>query len=52
MEGLYFLLQCFGERFVDCDNEQAKVDAEVNRETLVGAYNAILDYARLLIANP
>lgn len=45
MKEVYYLLRCFGERYINCDNQEAVFDAETNRENLVGAYNAILDYA-------
>jgi hypothetical protein len=48
MENFCNLLQCFGERYINCSNDQAKIDVEMNREALAGAFNAIMDYARRL----
>lgn len=45
MKEIYYLLRCFGERYINCDNAEAQLDVVMNRENLVGAYNAILDYA-------
>ena len=50
MDNVFWLLSCFGERYINVDNEQATLDA-ANREIMVGAYNAILDYVRGLVDN-
>ena len=47
MKEVYYLLRCFGERYINCDNVEAQFDAEYNRENIVGAYNAIVEYAAL-----
>ena len=50
MEQVYTLLKLFGERYVFCDNDQAKLDACPEcREDLVAAYAAIMNYIRLKI---
>lgn len=38
------LLKCFGDRYINCDNDQAIIDASFNREDMVSTFNAILDY--------
>ena len=48
MENFCNLLRCFGERYINCSNDQAKIDVEMNREALAGAFNAIMDYAQRL----
>lgn len=48
MENFYNLLQCFGERYINCSKDQARIDVEMNREALAGAFNAIMDYAHRL----
>ena len=48
MEQVYAMLKLFGERYVFCDDEQAKADAEPEcREDLIAAYVAIMDFAKL-----
>ena len=46
MSKLYYLMVCFGDRFVNVTKDEALFDVEHHRDTLVGAYNAILDYVR------
>ena len=48
MNDIYNLLKCFGERYINCDDEQAIFDAAHNREDLVAAFNAIVNYTELL----
>ena len=36
------LLTLFGERYIFCDNEQAKLDAELARDSIADAFIAIL----------
>lgn len=48
MNDIYALLKCFGERYINCDDEQAQFDVNYHREDLVAAYNAILTFARML----
>ena len=38
------LLVLFGERYINTDDDQAVMDARLNRENLVTAFNAILDF--------
>lgn len=45
MDQIYSLIKLFGERYIFCDNEQALLDA-ANREELVSAYAAIMDYVK------
>lgn len=45
MNHIYSLIKLFGERYIFCDNEQALFDA-ANREELVSAFAAIMDYAK------
>ncbi len=46
MEQIYSLIKLFGERYIFCDDEQAKEDAKPeNREELVSAYAAIMNFA-------
>lgn len=45
MEYIYAMVKLFGERYVFCDDEQALLDA-ANREELVSAYAAIMDYIK------
>lgn len=37
------LLELYGERYIMCDGEQAKLDAEYNRDAMAEAYVAIVD---------
>lgn len=47
MEQIYSLVKLFGERYIFCDNDQALIDAlPENRDELVSAYAAIMDYIR------
>lgn len=48
MNDIYALLKCFGERYINCDDEQAQFDVNYNREDLVSAFNAILAFAETL----
>lgn len=43
MEQIYAMIKLFGERYIFCDDEQARLDI-TNREELVSAYAAIMDY--------
>ena len=43
MEQIYSLLKLFGERYINCSDDQAMLDAAHNRESLVSAFNAILN---------
>lgn len=45
MEYIYAMIKLFGERYVFCDDEQARLDT-INREELVSAYAAIMDYVK------
>lgn len=49
MENIYALLKCFGDRYMNCDEEQAELDLHVGREDMVATFNAIVDYAELLL---
>lgn len=49
MDNVFYLLSCFGERYINVDNDQATLDAS-NREVMVGTYNAILDVVRGLLS--
>ena len=46
MNQIYSLVKLFGERYIFCDDEQALLDA-ANREELVSAYAAIMEYVRV-----
>lgn len=48
---LYYLMLCFGDRFINCSKDEAQFDFNYNRENMVGAYNAILDYVHMLADN-
>ena len=48
MSKLYNLMVCYGDRFINVTKDEALFDVEYNRDTLVGAYNAILAYVRTL----
>lgn len=48
MDNVFYLLSCFGERYINVDNEQAVLDAS-DREVMVGTFNAILDVVRNLL---
>lgn len=41
------LLKLFGDRYIHCDDDQALADVRYNREDMVEAFNAILDYAEM-----
>ena len=45
MNNITALLKCFGERYINCDDEQAMFDAKYNREEMVLTFNAILHFA-------
>ncbi len=45
MDQIYSLVKLFGERYIFCDDEQALLDCQ-NREELVSAYAAIMDYVK------
>lgn len=47
MNDILSLLTLFGERYINCDTDQAIVDAMHNRDSMVEAYNAILHMAAL-----
>ena len=50
MDQIYSLVKLFGERYVFCTDDQATEDAlPVNREELVSAFAAIMDYIRLVV---
>ena len=44
MDDIFALLKCFGERYINCSDDQAMLDAAHNREFLVSAFNAILHF--------
>lgn len=49
MTNIYSLLKLFGERYIYCTDKQAEFDAKAeNREDLVAAFSAILDYMNFL----
>lgn len=44
MDQIYSLVKLFGERYIFCDDEQAKEDAKPeNREELVMAFSAVMN---------
>jgi hypothetical protein len=47
MEQIYTLLKLFGERYINCSDDQAMLDAAHNRESLVSAFNAILYFTEM-----
>ena len=47
MEQIYSLLKLFGERYINCSDDQAMLDAAHNRESLVSAFNAILNFIEM-----
>jgi folylpolyglutamate synthase/dihydropteroate synthase len=47
MEQIYSLLKLFGERYINCSDDQAMLDAAHNRESLVSAFNAILYFTEM-----
>lgn len=44
MNLIHALLKCFGERYIYNTKSQALLDLERNRDDMVGAFSAILDY--------
>jgi len=49
MESVYHLLNCFAERYIEVEEEEAVFDARFHRDGLIGSFNAIRDYVRTLI---
>lgn len=49
MESVYHLLNCFAERYIEVEQEEAIFDARYHREGLIGSFNAIRDYVLKLI---
>lgn len=47
LQNAIFMLTCFGDRFINVDDSQAKLDLE-NRDYLVSCFNCILDLFDLL----
>lgn len=45
MNDIIALLKCFGDRYINCDNDQAVLDAMYMREDMVATFNAILHFA-------
>lgn len=46
MSDFYHLMECFGDRFINVTKDEALYDVENNRDTMVGAYNALTEYAK------
>ena len=44
MDQVYSLIKLFGERYIFCDDEQAILDCRLNREDVVSAYSAIMEF--------
>lgn len=48
MDDIYALLKLYGDRYINCSDEQALFDVTNNREEMIVAYNAIMHYAEML----
>lgn len=47
-ESIYALLKCYGERYIYSAPDQARLDLEENRDDMIDAFSAILDYVNRL----
>lgn len=48
MSDFYSLMVCFGDRFINVTKDEAQFDLDNNRDTMVGAYNALTEYVKSL----
>lgn len=46
MSDFYSLMVCFGDRFINVTKDEALYDIENCRDIMVGAYNALAEYAK------
>ena len=48
MNDLYYLMECFGDRYINVTKQEAAYNLEHCREEMVGAYNALTEYVRIM----